>query len=149
MKQQMKGELTAYTINMITSAAYIQLNCNTESLCMRAGEALDTYTVKYRDAVEILKAEILLLTTESKLQLNTHLSGKFAKEKPGRGSHHCCFAYAREKWRSSCSNSVTNRAIALRVQSKSVLTRQIRKPALRKGSKHKSRNASALSASSA
>lgn len=72
---------------------------------MRAGEASDTYRVKYRDTVEILKAEILLLTTESKLQLSTHLSGKFAKEKPGRGSRHCCFAYAREKWRSSCCNS--------------------------------------------
>lgn len=105
MKQQMEGELTVYTINTIISASYIQLDSNTELLCMRAGEALEMYRVKCRDAVEILKAEILLLTTESKLQLSTHLSGKFAKEKPGRGGCHCCFACAREKWRSSCYNS--------------------------------------------
>lgn len=50
---------------------------------MRSGEALDTHRVKYSAAVEILKDEILLLTTESKLQLSTYLSGKFAKEKQG------------------------------------------------------------------
>lgn len=51
-----------------------------------------THRVKYSGAVEMLKDEILLLTAESKLQLSTHLSGKFAKEKPGRSGHHCCFA---------------------------------------------------------
>lgn len=78
------GEIIVYRINTIISAACIQCNCNTELLCMRAGGALDSYRVKYRDVVEILEAEILLLTTQSKLQLSTRLSGKFAKEKPGR-----------------------------------------------------------------
>lgn len=97
VKQQMRGELAACTLSAIIAAAYIRPNCKSELLCMRAGEALDTYRVKYRDAVEILKAEILLLTTETKLQLGTHASGKFAKKKKktGRGGHHCCLAYAR------------------------------------------------------
>jgi len=56
MKQQMKGQLAVYTINVTVSAAYIQLSCNTELLCMRAGEALDTYRVKYRDTVEVSKS---------------------------------------------------------------------------------------------
>lgn len=77
---------------MNISAAYSQPNWNRGLLCKRGGEASDTHRVKYSGAVEILKDEILLLTTESKLQLRTHLSGKFAKEKPGRGGHYCCFA---------------------------------------------------------
>lgn len=78
--QQMRRELTACTLSAIIAAAYIQPDCKSELLCMRAGEALDTYRVKCRDAVEILKDEILLMTTESKLQLGTHASGKFAKK---------------------------------------------------------------------